>query len=170
MLRTMTRQVSSQAEAFRKRIASFHPRSPRSEDSLENSLLQAYMGFIRESEMPMDRFVSHGGWLLEQSRVSSRLSGRLLRKSKHLGSVHPRLAKQLQLLATFLADPPSDAPATLLRETAFAAYFVLNAPGALIADHAAVVETALQMHGSVLRRFCRLRRLPWTEPDPRQAA
>jgi hypothetical protein len=166
----MTRQVSSQAEAFRKRIASFQPRSPRSAVSLENSLLQAYMGFIRETEMPLERFVSHGGWLLEQSRVSARLSGRLLRKSKHLGSVHPRLAGQLHLLAAFLANPPAEIPATVLRETAFSAYFVLNAPGALIADQAAVVETALRMHGPSLRKFCRTRRLTWDVLDPRQAA
>ncbi len=120
--------------------------------------------------MPLDRFVSHGGWLLEQSRVSNRLGARLIRKSRQLSSIHPRLAGQLNLLAAFLAHPPADTPATVLRETAFAGYFVLHGPGALIADQAAVVETALRMHGAVLRKFCRARRLTWGVPDPRQAA
>jgi hypothetical protein len=164
----MTRQVSFKAGASRKRIASFQPAS--STASLENNLLTAYMGFIRESEMPLERFVSHGGWLLEQSRISPLHSEKLIQKALEVEPLHPRLAGQLHLLAAFLADPPAETPATALRDSAFAGYFVLEAPGALVADHAAVVETTLQIHGRTLKKFCRARQMPWDPFAPKQAA
>lgn len=170
-VRVMTRHSSIHAEAFRSRFASSPVRNPHPDaTSLENSLLTAYMGFIRDPELPVERFVNHGGWLLEQSRISVPLPQRLLEKALRTAPVHPHLAGQLNLLAAFLGDPPEDAPGTTLREAAFAGYFVLNAPGALLADHAAVLESTLRVHARVFKRFCRSRQLPWDPTAPQQAA
>jgi hypothetical protein len=139
---------------------------------LEESLLAAYMGFIPEADVPLDRFIEHGGWLLGQARCTDweAFLRELDAEASRILVQQPRLSAQLVLLATFLRHPPAALPDAVYREVKFGAFFAAKAPGALLADKTAVVEKVLERHGNPFRRYCGSKQLAWDALAPASLA
>jgi len=145
--------------------------------------LASYINYFSEEGLDLDRFVEAGGRLVGREDSAGLRSGLadLRGKISDLRPAHPRLARQLELLAAFFAadaacDPETvrTLPATVCDETAFALFYTAKdmdlipdeLPEIGYDDDTAVVETVLSRHAGVFEEYCTAHHLEWTALKP----
>lgn len=141
----------------------------------EGSLLAAYMIYVSDEGIDLDRFVEHGGRLLKREDFTGLASGLadLREKIASLRGEHPKLGRQLEFLADFFASDPTSVPA-VRNETDFALLYAVkdmdmtpdDIPGVGYLDDAAVAEVVLARHAEIFERHCAAHDLEWAALKP----
>lgn len=149
-----------------------------SKDRMNNSrdLLSAYMLYVADDGVDLERFVACGGRLVargDSAILASDLSN-LGEKIACIGDEHLRLARQLEFLADFVHAATDGAPSEARNEALFALLYAA-ADTDLIADHLpligyaddeSVTDLVLIRHAHVFERHCAARGLPWSAVKP----
>jgi len=140
-------------------------------------LLSAYMLYVADDGVDLERFVECGGRLVARGDsvlLSSGLTN-LGEKIACIGDEHLRLARQLEFLADFVHAGAAAAPPTARNEALFALLYAAtdsdlisdHLPGVGLADDEAVIDLVLTRHADVFERHCAARGLPWDSVKPR---
>ncbi len=152
----------------------------------EGSHLASYISYFSEEGLDLDRFVEAGGRLVGREHSAGLRSGLadLRGKISELRPAHPRLARQLELLAAFFAaDAPREPetvrtlPVAVCDETAFALLYTAkdvdlipdDLPEIGYDDDIAVVEAVLSRHAGVFEGYCASHHLEWNALKPEES-
>ena len=144
-----------------------------------NPTLAAYMNYVSDEGLNLDRFVEHGGRMLGPNEPAG-LTGDLTvlgEKIDGLREKHPQLARQLAFLAGYFETNPWNPPDNVRNETIFALLYAAkemdlmpdDMPEVGYLDDAAVVESVLARHADTFERYCAARDLDWTALKPTTA-
>jgi uncharacterized membrane protein YkvA (DUF1232 family) len=150
-----------------------------------NPSLTAYMNYVSDEGLNLYRFVEHGGRLVGSEDATGLAAGLadLREKIADLRAMHPRLARQLEFLAsvfeTDAAHPPETVrtlPEVVRNETAFALLYAAkdmdlvpdDMPQVGYLDDTVVTEIVLARHAAVFEQHCAARGIDWAtiEPEP----
>ena len=144
-----------------------------------NPTLAAYLNYVSEEGLNLDRFVEHGGRMLgrnEPAGLADELPD-LREKIKALRDEHPQLARQLEFLVGFFEANPPNQPDRVHHETIFALLYALkdmdlvpdDMPEVGYLDDAAVAESVLARHADVFEQHCATRGIDWAALKPETA-
>ncbi len=140
-------------------------------------LLTAYMLYVGDEGVDLERFVECGGRLVARGDSAFLAEGltNLGHKIALVGDDHLRLARQLEFLADFVHAGASSAPSLARNEALFALLYAAtdadlisdHLPGVGFVDDEAVTELVLTRHADLFERHCAARGLPWLAIKPR---
>ena len=136
-----------------------------------NPQLAAYMHYVSDEGINLDRFVEQGGRLLGREESAS-LAGEFpafREKIAVLRTEFPLLARQLEFLAAFFESDAATPFEQARNETAFALLYAVKdndmmpdtVPGVGYLDDAAVAKVVLSRHADVFERHCALHGIAW---------
>jgi uncharacterized membrane protein YkvA (DUF1232 family) len=136
-----------------------------------NPLLAAYMHYVSDEGINLDRFVEQGGRLLgrEESASLAEEFPALREKIVLLRNELPHFARQLEFLADFFESDTAKEFEQARNETAFALLYAVKdndmmpdtMPGVGFLDDAAVAKVVLSRHAQAFERHCALNGLHW---------
>jgi len=137
-----------------------------------NPHLAAYMHYVSDEGINLDRFVEQGGRLLGREESAS-LNGEfpaLRGKIDTLRTEFPLFARQLEFLTGFFASDTAKGSEQARNETAFALLYAVkdndmmpdSMPGVGYLDDAAVTKVVLSRHAEVFERHCARHGLTWS--------
>ncbi|MGB8465548.1 MAG: YkvA family protein [Terrimicrobiaceae bacterium] len=142
----------------------------------EGSLLAAYMTYVSNEGINLERFVEHGGRLLTREDATGLAAGlaHLRDKTNSLRGENPRLGRQLDFLERFFKSAPADVPEAVRNETFFALLYAVkdvdlmpdDMPGVGFLDDAAVTEVVLSRNAREFERFCAVNDIEWAALKP----
>jgi uncharacterized membrane protein YkvA (DUF1232 family) len=140
------------------------------------SPLEDYMIYVSDEGVDFDRFVERGGWLLGREASANLDCGLpdFRQKVISLRREHPRIARQIEFLASFFDSDTAHMPLNVRNETAFALLYAAkdmdlipdDIPGIGYRDDAAVVESVLARHAEVFERYCAGHDIEWAGLKP----
>jgi uncharacterized membrane protein YkvA (DUF1232 family) len=138
--------------------------------------LAAYMNYVSEQGLNLDRFVEHGGRMLGPDEANGLTDGLadLLGKIDGLRDKHARLARQLEFLVDYFETYPWNQPDKVRNETIFALLYAAkdsdlmpdDMPEVGFLDDAAVAESVLARHAGTFERYCAAKDLDWAAIQP----
>ncbi len=141
-----------------------------------SSQLAAYMHYVSDEGIDLVRFVEQGGRLLGREEVVGLSSNfaELRKKIDALSAEHPRLARQLEFLASLFAFNPAILPEPARNEAAFVLLYAVkehdmmpdHMPEVGYLDDAAVTEIVLSKHAAIFEGLCLARNLVWADLKP----
>ncbi len=141
-----------------------------------NATLASYMNYASEDGLNLDRFVEHGGRMLQPTEAAGLATGlvELREKISTVRSEHPQLARQLEFLLDYFETNPWNPPAKVRNETIFALLYAAketdlmpdDLPEVGYLDDIAVVESVLSRHDETFERYCVAKDLDWTMLKP----
>ena len=138
-----------------------------------NPQLAAYMHYVSDEGINLDRFVEQGGRLLGSEEAAS-LAGEfpaLREKINALRTELPLFARQLEFLAGFFESDTAKQTEQARNETAFALLYAVKdndmmpdtVPGVGYLDDAAVTKVVLSRHADVFERHCTVHGIAWSD-------
>lgn len=141
-----------------------------------SSQLAAYMHYVSDEGINLDRFVEQGGRLLGREEAEG-LRGDLAMPQEKIAAVskdHPRLGRQLGFLANLIALNPKHLPDAARNETAFVLLYAVNEndmmpdsiPAVGYLDDAAIADVVFTRHAEILQRHCIAHSLDWAALKP----
>lgn len=148
-----------------------------------NPTLTDYLSFASGQGINLERFVTHGGRLLEPADCSDLFAGitNLREKIGFLRGVHPRLGRQLEFLLEFFAADAAHPTETVRvvseavrNEATFALLYAMkdldlvpdDMPGVGFLDDIAIAEIVLARHAEVFGRYCSAHGIDWATLQP----
>ncbi len=141
-----------------------------------NPTLAAYMTYVSDEGLNLDRFIEHGGRMLGPGEAASLIEGlaNLHDKIVAIRRVHPQLARQLEFLVGFFKACSPDLPDRVRNETVFALLYAAkdmdlmpdDMPEVGYLDDAAVVESVLSRHAGVFEAYCIAHDIEWAALKP----
>ena len=144
-----------------------------------NTTLAAYMNYVSDEGLNLDRFVEHGGRMLgpNESDDLTRGLADLREKINALRDKHPQLARQLEFLVDYFETNPWNPPDKVRHETIFALLYAAkdmdlmpdDLPEVGYLDDAAVAESVLARHAETFERYCAAKDIDWTAMKPATA-
>lgn len=141
-----------------------------------NPTLAAYMNYVSDEGLNLDRFVEHGGRMLGPHESASLTSGlvALGEKINSLRDKHPQLTRQLEFLVDYFETNPCNQPEKIRNETIFALLYAAkdmdlmpdDLPEVGYLDDAAVAESVLARHAETFERYCAAKDIDWAAIQP----
>ncbi len=145
-----------------------------------NPTLAAYMNYVSDEGLNLDRFVEHGGRMLGPNE-SAGLTNGLADLGAKINSVrdkHPQLARQLEFLVGYFETNPWNQSDSVRNETIFALLYAAkdtdlvpdDTPEVGYLDDAAVAESVLARHAETFARYCAAKDIDWATIKPETSA
>lgn len=141
-----------------------------------NPTLAAYMNYVSDEGLNLDRFVEHGGRMLGPNESIDLTAGLadLCEKINSLRDKHPQLARQLEFLIGYFETNPWNQPDNVRNETIFALLYAAkdmdlmpdNLPEVGYLDDAAVAQSVLSRHAEFFERYCAAKDIDWATIQP----
>ncbi len=145
-----------------------------------NPTLAAYMNYVSDEGLNLDRFVEHGGRMLGPNESAGLTSGLadLGEKINSLRDKHPHLARQLEFLVGYFETNPWNQSDSIRNETIFALLYAAkdmdlvpdDMPEVGYLDDAAVVESVLARHAETFALYCAAKDIEWATIRPEASA
>ncbi len=142
----------------------------------QNPSLSAYMNYVSDEGLDLERFVEQGCRLLkteDHAGLACEMAG-VREKIATLRVEHPLLGRQLSFLADLIESDPSSLPEKARNEAAFALLYAAkdmdlmpdDIPGVGYLDDAEITEIVLSRNSGIFERYCIDHGIEWEAVSP----